>query len=103
MRFLALLLACLTVCSVLDTARAEAAQVAASIEYTFVSRPAGLPDDMQTLPGATLRFLSIKTLDASTVPAALWQPAGKAPATTTIFVQVHGSGANFTELPLRSI
>ena len=92
-----------TLCAVLGPASTEAAQVAASIEYVFVPRPAGLPADMQPLPGATLRFLSIKTLDRSTVQAALWQSAGKPPAETTIFVQVHGSGANFTELPLRSI
>ena len=102
-RTLAFLIACSTACAVLGTVRADAAQVAASIEYTFIARPAGLPGDMQPLPGATLRFLSIKTLDASTVQAALWQPEGKPPAATTILVQVHGSGANFTELPLRSI
>jgi pimeloyl-ACP methyl ester carboxylesterase len=83
--------------------RIDAAQVAASIDYAFIPRPAGLPDDMQPLPGATLRFLSIKALDGYTMQAALWQASGKPPAATTIFVQVHGSGANFTELPLRAI
>jgi hypothetical protein len=39
------------------------AQIAASIEYETASTPAGLPDDMQALPGASLRFLSIKAID----------------------------------------
>jgi hypothetical protein len=30
------------------------AQLAASIEYETVTRPAGLPDDMRALPGASL-------------------------------------------------
>jgi hypothetical protein len=38
----------------------NAAQVAASIEYGFVARPFGLPDDLQPLPGTSLKFLSIK-------------------------------------------
>ena len=33
------------------------AQIVASIEYETASPPAGLPDDMQALPGASLRFL----------------------------------------------
>jgi pimeloyl-ACP methyl ester carboxylesterase len=99
---LVLLIVCLT--AVAFAARgAGAAQVAASIEYTVVPRPQNLPAEMAPLPGATLRFLSIKTLDGYTMQAALWQAEGKAPAATTIFVQVHGSGANFTELPLRAI
>ena len=36
------------------------AQTAASIEYETAPPPAGLPDDMQALPGALLRLLSIK-------------------------------------------
>jgi hypothetical protein len=32
------------------------AQIVASIEYETASPPAGLPDDMQALPGASLRF-----------------------------------------------
>jgi hypothetical protein len=39
------------------------AQTAASIEYETASPPVGLPDDMQPLPGALLRFLSIKAID----------------------------------------
>ena len=48
-------------------------QIAASIEYEALPRPAGLPDDMQALPGASLRFLSIKAVDGFKVRAALRQ------------------------------
>ncbi|MGC2201486.1 MAG: alpha/beta fold hydrolase [Stellaceae bacterium] len=81
----------------------EAAQIAASIEYQTEPRPDGLPDDMLPLPGASLRFLSIKAIDGFKVEAALWQPDNKPPAETTIIVQVHGSGSNLAELPLRAI
>lgn len=80
-----------------------AAQVAASVEFETVPRPGGLPDDMQPLPGASLSFLSIKAIDGYKIAAALWQPAGKPPAGSTILVQVHGSGANLAELPLRAV
>ena len=82
---------------------AGAAQVAASIEYETVAAPPGLPADMQALPGASLQFLAIKAIDGFRVAGALWQPTNKAPADTTMIVQVHGSGANLTELPLRAI
>jgi len=49
---------------------ARAAQVAASIEFETVARPAGLPDDMQPLPGARLTFLSIKAIDGYKIAAA---------------------------------
>jgi alpha-beta hydrolase superfamily lysophospholipase len=58
---------------------------------------------MQALPGASLQFLSIKAIDGFNINAALWQPDGAAPARTTMIVQVHGSGANFAELPLRAV
>jgi pimeloyl-ACP methyl ester carboxylesterase len=58
---------------------------------------------MQPLPGASLRFLSIKAIDGFKVEAALWQPDNKPPAETTMIVQVHGSGSNLAELPLRAI
>jgi hypothetical protein len=70
------------------------AQIAASIEYETASLPAGLPDDMHALPGASLRFLSIKAIDEFKVQAALWEPESKPPLETTIIVQVHGSGGN---------
>ena len=81
----------------------RAAQIAARIEYEPCPRPAGLPDDMQALPGASLRFLSIKAIDGFKVEVALWQPQNKPPSETTIIVQVHGSGGNLASLPLRVI
>jgi alpha-beta hydrolase superfamily lysophospholipase len=58
---------------------------------------------MQPLPGASLRFLSLKAIDGFRVQAALWQPENKPPADTTVIVQVHGSGGNLSSLPLRAI
>ena len=78
-------------------------QIAASIEYEPLPRPAGLPDDMQPLPGASLRFLSLKAIDGFRVQAALWQPENKRPAETTMIVEVHGSGGNLASLPLRAL
>src|SRR5258706_1925079 len=78
---------------------AGSAQTAASIEFDWAPRPSGLPDDMRSLPGASLRFLSIKAIDGFKIDAALWQPDNKLPAGTTIIVQVHGSGSNLAELP----
>ncbi|MGA8758368.1 MAG: hypothetical protein WB611_18970, partial [Stellaceae bacterium] len=77
------------------------AHVAARITYEETPRPEGLPDDMQPLPGVGLRFLSISAIDGFSIAAGLWQPLAK-PATTTLLVQVHGSGGNFAELPLRA-
>jgi pimeloyl-ACP methyl ester carboxylesterase len=78
-------------------------QIAASIEYEPPPRPAGLPDDMQPLPGASLRFLSLKAIDGFRVQAALWQPENKRPAETTMIMEVHGSGGNLASLPLRAL
>jgi pimeloyl-ACP methyl ester carboxylesterase len=79
------------------------AEIVASIEYEDTSPPDGLPDDMQPLPGAALRFLSIKAIDGFKIQTALWQPDHNPPAETTIIVQVHGSGGNLASLPLRVI
>jgi pimeloyl-ACP methyl ester carboxylesterase len=79
------------------------AQIAASIDYETARPPDGLPDDMEPLPGTSLRFLSIKAIDGFRVQAALWQPDNNPPAETTIIVQVHGSGGNLASLPLRVI
>jgi pimeloyl-ACP methyl ester carboxylesterase len=79
------------------------AQIAASIEYEAARPPDGLPEDMQALPGASLRYLAIKAVDGFKIQAALWQPDNKPPAETTIIVQVHGSGGNLASLPLRVI
>ena len=80
-----------------------AAQIAASVQYQSVARPADLPDDMQPLPGASLRFLSIKTIDGFEVQAALWHPENKLAGETTMIVGIHGSGGNLASLPLRAI
>jgi pimeloyl-ACP methyl ester carboxylesterase len=82
---------------------AAAAQVAASIEFDAAPRLAGLPDDMQPLPGASLKFLSIKAIDGYRMDAALWQPDNTPPAGAAVIVQVHGSGGNLAELPLRAV
>jgi pimeloyl-ACP methyl ester carboxylesterase len=81
----------------------EAAQIAASIEFDAAPRPAGLPEDMQPHPGTSLKFLSIRAIDGFKVDAALWQPDGVPPDRSTILVQVHGSGSNLAELPLRAV
>ena len=82
---------------------ARAAQVAASIEFDAAPRPSAVPEDMQPLPGASLKFLAIKALDGSNIDAALWQPDRVPPGGATMIVQVHGSGSNLAELPLRAV
>jgi pimeloyl-ACP methyl ester carboxylesterase len=77
----------------------EAAQVAASVEYDFISPPAGLSADFQQRDGISLKFLAIKTIDGLPVEAALWQPNGREPADTTLIVMVHGSGGSYQGLP----
>jgi Serine aminopeptidase, S33 len=79
---------------------AGAAQTAGAIEYELVARPAGLPADFAAPAGATLEFLAIKTLDGVRVDAALWRPAGKAAADTTLVIAVHGSGGNYAGNPV---
>src|SRR5690242_21496533 len=54
------------------------------------------------LPGVGLRFLSISAIDGFRIAAALWHPVAKPAATTTLLVQVHGSGGNFASLQLRA-
>jgi alpha-beta hydrolase superfamily lysophospholipase len=82
---------------------AGAAQVAASIEFDAAPRPSSLPEDMQPLPGASLKFLALKAIDGSRIDAALWQPDNVPPSGATMIVQVHGSGSNLAELPLRAV
>src|SRR5260221_1101943 len=65
---------CVTAAASFAAPPAGAAQVAASIEFDAAPRPAGLPEDMQPLPGASLKFLAVKAIDGSKVDAALWQP-----------------------------
>jgi len=88
--------------SMLAPSSLGAAQVASTIEFDTAPRPSGLPDDMQPPPGASLKFLLIKAIDGFKIDAALWQPENKPPATTTMIVQVHGSGGNLAGLPLRA-
>lgn len=78
-------------------------EIAASVEYQTIPPPEGLPDGMKPLQGATLRFLSIKSIDQFEVIAALWQTQDKSPEDTTLLVQVHGSGDNLTGLPLQAV
>jgi len=76
-----------------------AAQIAAGIEYSYVERPGGLPDDFTAPTGTSLTFLSIKAIDGFLVEAALWRPATKPAADTTMIIMVHGSGSNYARDP----
>ncbi len=76
--------------------------VAASITYEETPRPLGLPDDLQPLPDVNLRFLSINAIDGFKIAAALWQPRGKPAGSTTLLIQVHGSGGNLASVQLRA-
>jgi len=78
------------------------AHVAASITYEETPRPQGLPDDLQPWPDVNLRFLSITAIDGFKVVAALWQPLAKPASSTTLLVQVHGSGGNLASVQMRA-
>ena len=78
------------------------AETAASIDYAFVERP-GQPQVFAPSAGVTLRFLAIKAIDGERVDAALWQPAGKAVADTSLIIAVPGSGGSFAKPPIGSI
>jgi pimeloyl-ACP methyl ester carboxylesterase len=78
------------------------AHVAASITYEETPRPEELPYDFQPLPDVRLRFLSISAIDGFKIAAALWQPLAKPAASTTLLVQVHGSGGNLASVQLRA-
>ena len=76
------------------------AQIAAIIEYETASPPAGLPDDMHALPGASLRFLLIKAIDGFRVQAALWQPENmEPPAPITRIMQIVDTARTVDVLP----
>ena len=64
------------------------AETAASISYEGAARPSGLSDDFAAKNGVDLRFLTLKAIDGNAINAALWQPAGKAPADTAIVVMI---------------
>jgi pimeloyl-ACP methyl ester carboxylesterase len=68
----------------------NAAQIAASVEYEIVARPASLPENFKAAPGTSLQFLAIKTIDGFRMDAALWQPSGKLVADTTLIVMALG-------------
>ena len=72
----------------LGLALPAAAERAASIDYEFVARPAGVPADYD---GPGLRFLAITAIDGARVEAALWQP----PHASTLVLMVHGSGETY--------
>jgi alpha-beta hydrolase superfamily lysophospholipase len=72
----------------LGLALPAAAERAASIDYEFVARPAGVPADYD---GPGLRFLAITAIDGARVEAALWQP----PNASTLVLMVHGSGETY--------
>jgi pimeloyl-ACP methyl ester carboxylesterase len=72
-----------------------AAERAAGIEYTFVARPADVPTDYDAPASISLRFLVLTALDGSRVEAALWQPGDRPVDTTTLVINVHGSGGTF--------
>jgi pimeloyl-ACP methyl ester carboxylesterase len=78
---------------------AIAAQLAAGIEYSYIERPASLPDDYGVVAGTSLKFLSIKAIDGNLVQAALWQPEAISPADATLVVIVHGSGGSYARAP----
>ena len=73
--------------------------VAASIEYEFVARPAGLQVEFAAPPDANFQFLAIKAIDGFRVDAALAQPISKLPVNSTLVVSVHGSGRSYDKHP----
>jgi pimeloyl-ACP methyl ester carboxylesterase len=74
------------------------AERAASVEYEFIQRPAGLQVDFGVPPNGDLRFLAIRAIDGFRVEAALSQPNSQTPETSTLVVSVHGSGGRY-DLP----
>jgi pimeloyl-ACP methyl ester carboxylesterase len=99
MRFTTSLAAALVAAVLVLPAPAFAAQ-AGAIAFDFTSRPAAVPATFVATPNARVRFLTLTALDGNRVDSALWEPAGKSPATTTMVVAVHGSGANYIDDPM---
>jgi pimeloyl-ACP methyl ester carboxylesterase len=85
--------------SQLNPSRRANAQIAASVEYEFTARPAGLTEDFNPIGETSLSFLTIKTIDDYAMEAALWLPAKKEAAETTLVVMVHGSGGSYRRAP----
>jgi pimeloyl-ACP methyl ester carboxylesterase len=78
-------------------------QRAAGIEYEVTARPEGASAELDGRAGTSLQFLTIDTMDHYGMDAALWQPGGVQPAETTLVIQVHGSGSNYSKPPNRVI
>jgi pimeloyl-ACP methyl ester carboxylesterase len=76
------------------------AETAVSIDYRFVDRPAQLPATFAAPTGASLRFITLKAIDGESIGGALWQPASKTEAATTLVIGVPGSGGNFARAPI---
>jgi pimeloyl-ACP methyl ester carboxylesterase len=98
-RFLSVLAAALVAAVLVLPAPASAAQ-AAAITYEFTAKPAAVPATFTPAAGGRVRFLTITAIDGNKVDSALWEPAGKAPASTTMVVAVHGSGADYIDDPM---
>ena len=77
----------------------NAAKMAASIEYDFTAGPPGLAEDFKPIGETSLQFLTIKTIDGYVTEAALWLPAKKEPAKSTLVVMIHGSGGSYRRAP----
>jgi hypothetical protein len=55
----------------------EAAQIASSVEYDFISPSAGVAGDVVPGEAASLKFLSIKAIDGNPVAASLCNRTAK--------------------------
>jgi pimeloyl-ACP methyl ester carboxylesterase len=76
------------------------AETAVSIDYSFVERPARLSATFAAPAGANLRFIALSAIDGEGIDGALWQPASKAAAVTTLVIGVPGSGGNYARAPI---
>lgn len=79
------------------------AETAVSIDYSFVDRPAQLPATFAAPAGANLRFIALKAIDGEGIDGALWQPASKTAADTTLVIGVPGSGGTFARAPISAL
>jgi len=65
--------------------------VCPSIEYEFTPRPSGIAADFKPIGETSLSFLTIKAIDGHATEAALWLPAKKEAADTTLLVMIHAA------------
>jgi len=77
----------------------HAMETAASIQYEFIARPAGLSGDFAPADSAAVKFLTLRAIDGFALEASLWQPNAKPGADTTLVVMVHGSGGSYRRSP----